>query len=706
MAERETANDILLRAATLDAENDAPYRVAELRAAAEEAGISASAFSQALRDGRRALRATSPWWVRFCLRGVPSRRAAMALYTGILVAIPAVHWSCRHRPASSAFRDRHRALSGVRSLEHWRRRSLAGSVGLGQARGIAELAPRLPEQAKVSIRRLGGTDRPANVPSIESGPPHPRCSMSESASEPRVRRLIVVVPAVRSRIARWTSLLDRLKSEPALAGADWLVWDHKCGVLSMRDASSLAVELHARVNGKWLADGPYDDIILTGHSLGGLLVRQAYLIGCEEAAANNARPGWANVVSRIILLAAVNRGADPRVRLDVRVASLLSQILFPLRRLLLAQILRGSSFITNLRIEWIRHFAKPEGRTPIVVQILGTRDSLVSRDDSIDIEQFADSYIIDIPDANHENLFQLQGIEEPEVRYALLRDAFVHNQPTVGENREFKGPDSIVMIMHGIRADNKTWVRKTKEDIEKSKPSVLAIAPEHEYLSALRFAIPLTRRRHLNWFQDAYSEALAKNPEAKFQFIGHSNGTYLFGQSLKTIPGMRFERAVLLASVLPRTFDWTKCEQRNQIAALRVDGGNRDWPVGLLCSGLRGLGMRDVGTGGFLGFTQTGTLPVHEVFWHDGGHSAPTADDNLPSVVSFVVEGDIGGNVVPTGRRIGWFAFLGRAMVVIAPLIILGVLGSLIYSLWMHDAQAGLVSVGVLLMVVAFLEFF
>ncbi len=514
----------------------------------------------------------------------------------------------------------------------------------------------------------------------------------------------MVVPAVRSRVARWHSLLGRLKAEPALASSDWLVWNHKCGVLSIRNAASLAVELHAQVNGKWLAEGPYDDIILTGHSLGGLLVRQAYLIGCAEADADSMRPGWANVVSRIILLAAVNRGADPNARLDVRVASMLSRIFSPLQRLLLAQILRGSSFITNLRIEWIRHFAKSERRKPIVVQIVGTRDSLVSRDDSIDIEQFADSYIIDIPDANHDNLFLLEGIHDPALRYALLRDAFVHHRPTIGENREFKGPDDIVMIMHGIRANNKTWVRRTKEEIEKARPSVLAIAPEHEYLSALRFAIPFTRRRHLNWFQDAYSEALAKNPDAKFQFIGHSNGTYLLGESLKAIPGMRFERAALLASVLPRSFDWIKCEQRDQITALRVDGGNRDWPVGLLCNGLRGLGMRDVGTGGFLGFTQTGTLPIREVFWHDGGHSAPTAETNIPSVVKFVVDGDLSSAVVPSGGIIGWFAFLGRAMFVIAPLTVLAIFGGFAYGLRQGDPIASILAVALLLSLIALLE--
>jgi len=50
-------------------------------------------------------------------------------------------------------------------------------------------------------------------------------------------------------------------------------------------------------------------------------------------------------------------------------------------------VLRGSTFITNLRIAWIREInALP--RPPIMVQFLGTADGLVTEDDSRDCDRF------------------------------------------------------------------------------------------------------------------------------------------------------------------------------------------------------------------------------------------------------------------------------------------------------------------------------
>lgn len=90
LVEPHVANDLLSRAAKLDAESETPYRLAHVREAAEEAGISVSAFEQALREGDQGIRPAPPLWVRVCLSGVPSRRAAMVFFGGFLGAIPAV----------------------------------------------------------------------------------------------------------------------------------------------------------------------------------------------------------------------------------------------------------------------------------------------------------------------------------------------------------------------------------------------------------------------------------------------------------------------------------------------------------------------------------------------------------------------------------------------------------------------------------------
>lgn len=521
----------------------------------------------------------------------------------------------------------------------------------------------------------------------------------------RMNRLIVVVPSIQGSFKRWNPLLDQLAAEPALQGARWMKWEKKYGKLTFRSPTQLALDLQAAIHAEWIANGPFDDIILTGHSMGGLIVRGAYLVGCGVDSIARPRAPWVDRVSRIVLFAAINRGLNPASRLDVRIAALLGKYIAPLQRSLVWQILRGSAFVTNVRIGWLRYFASAPESQPVVVQVVGTRDSLVARDDSIDVEQFANSYIIDVPGADHEDLYELQAADDPELRYVLLRDAFVNARPEKGENRTFGGPEKVVMIMHGIRANNKTWVRSIKEHIKQRWPNVEPIGPEHEYLSALGFAWPMTRKRHLSWFQDAYAEALARNPRAEFSFIGHSNGTYLLGQSLKAIPGMRFERAVLAGSVLPRDFDWETCVKRRQVQSLRVDGSNKDGPVGLLCSALRGLGMRDIGTGGFLGFTRN--IPQEQFFWHRGGHSAPLEAPNLPGLAEYAVTGTV---VRPPDSAMApelkWFSALGRMMVWIGPLVLAAllvfvVLSFLTGSLWWAGGALLLV-----LLLLAFLKFY
>jgi hypothetical protein len=340
------------------------------------------------------------------------------------------------------------------------------------------------------------------------------------------------------------------------------------------------------------------------------------------------------------------------------------------------QIIRGSDFITNLRIQWIRYFASQGESAPIVVQLLGTRDDIVTREDSVDIEQFPKGYYTEISDATHLDLYRLDIAEHPEGRYALIRDAFVGQKPIEAQNRTFTGPQDVVFVIHGIRANNRTWVEQIRLLIQQKWPTVSCIGPDYGFVSALRFAIPPLRRRRLAWFKDAYSEALARNPSAKFNFIGHSNGTYLLGESLRSLPDMCFERVVLVGSVLPNDYPWNDRLKDKQVASLRVDCSCYDWPVGWLCSGLRSIGMKDVGTGGYSGFLYpTNPMLKYEYRWHVGGHSAPLSQDNLEALAAYA----IAGTVLPPprlGQESAFFALASRALRIIVPIAVLaGVIG-------------------------------
>ncbi|HSM81200.1 MAG TPA: hypothetical protein VLS96_05920 [Nodosilinea sp.] len=131
-------------------------------------------------------------------------------------------------------------------------------------------------------------------------------------------------------------------------------------------------------------------------------------------------------------------------------------------------------------------------------------------------------------------------------------------------------------------------------DILKAPPLSSPLRSTYGYFSAFNFFFPWLRRQNIRWLQDKYSYRLALNPEAKFHFIGHSNGTYSLGESLKRVPAMQFGRIYLAGSVLPRDYPWQERFDLDQVGQLRNDRSCWDWPVGLLCSGLRGIGMTDI----------------------------------------------------------------------------------------------------------------
>ena len=176
------------------------------------------------------------------------------------------------------------------------------------------------------------------------------------------------------------------------------------------------------------------------------------------------------------------------------------------------------------------------------------------------------------------------------------------------------------------------WVSEVASEIQTQDAKATVVRPYYGHLSALRFVLPSVRRRYLRWFQDQYTERLAQNPIAEFDFIGHSNGTYMLGQSLQTIPGMKFTRVAVAGSVLPAGFfdSTSTVRARQQVVAVRSDAGRFDWPVGILCRTLRRvLLMHDLGTGGYDGFT--GSF-VEEHRYFAGGHGGMFAQtENIQS---------------------------------------------------------------------------
>src|SRR6184192_689240 len=94
------------------------------------------------------------------------------------------------------------------------------------------------------------------------------------------RLLVVLVPGMYQDSSSWRSLIERLQRdipELAPARADWVPFDRPLKTMSRLQMRALGSDLEAHIDAKWHQNGS-TKVILIGHSVGGLLVRQAYLL--------------------------------------------------------------------------------------------------------------------------------------------------------------------------------------------------------------------------------------------------------------------------------------------------------------------------------------------------------------------------------------------------------------------------------------------
>jgi hypothetical protein len=289
-------------------------------------------------------------------------------------------------------------------------------------------------------------------------------------------------------------------------------------------------------------------------------------------------------------------------------------------------VVTGSPFVTGMRLEWLRKIGARGTDVPEVVQVRAGEDLVVESEDSRDVEGLPTGVQILLPRATHADIPCISGVAEefPGQRWQVLSKAILGEvEPTnpVPLTEQERGYRSVVFVLDGIRSNNDGWVERLS-GLLSSDSTVRVVRGSYGRFSAYNFAVPITRRRTLRWFLDQYSYHLARHPELPFHFVGHSNGTYMLGQGLRHVRAIQFKRVYLAGSVLPREFDWQA--RTDQVAALVNVCATKDKPVAWLCSALRGVGMRDIGLGGYSGFN---TLPDSGIQhrYLVGGHSVGVA---------------------------------------------------------------------------------
>lgn len=400
-----------------------------------------------------------------------------------------------------------------------------------------------------------------------------------------------------------------------------------------------------------VAQRPGARVVLVAHSIGALLVRRAVLDGLSQ------KQSWAQAVRRLVLLAGMNRGwttegklppdATVWLELQMRVGHWLAKLLG--RGELILEMQRGSPFVSNLRLDWIRLMHEREAapaadpRPLEVVQLLGDIDDVVHREDNEDLRATAmgEFALLRVRGTGHADIIEVGASGKDEEasdlqlyrRDKLLLAATTQDFGSVRAQSEVLEPSvdklvtDVVFVLHGIR-DIGRWSSAFEDEIRnnhglEADRKLLFVSPRYGYLGMGPFLFEGVRDRYVRWFMDEYTEVLARYPRVKpesIRFFGHSNGTYLLADALRKYESMRVGNVVLAGSVVSSDYPWSGLEHR--IGAIRSYAGTRDWVVALFprlfeLPGFVHLGNR-LGGGGFLGFSDTRVQNV----LIPGGHDA------------------------------------------------------------------------------------
>ncbi|MDO9222517.1 MAG: alpha/beta hydrolase [Caulobacter sp.] len=500
----------------------------------------------------------------------------------------------------------------------------------------------------------------------------------EHSAEPAVRKVLLVF------VHGWTLSPRTYRSVRALArllfpGADQFVPSLPTGPFSLWSADRVADRLLGDLDAVAGAGG-YEEIILTGHSAGAVLTRAVWLraMGARpngQIDATQAHP-WAAKVSRIVLLAAVNRGWSPTVAVSpiMRFWMWLGAVWeftlhTPLRAVFgttgyIHDYRRGSPFITTMRLQWLAATRALGNRMPPVVQVLGTIDNLISPADNVDLVTGGDFYYIEAPRSDHTNVLDLEDPDRGPPREAIIRAALTGDRSSLkamgltseqvldyfsdglddfdedpaASNAARALVTRVVFVTHGIR-DYGYWTKKLAGRIkQRAEPGVCrTVTSSYGFFPMGPFVSKALRLRRVEWLLDQYVKARALYPDAKFAFMGHSNGTYLMAHALDICLAVKFDRVVLAGSVLPSRYRWSDRINSGQVSQVLNYVATADWVVALFPKFFGYIPTMGLGGAGFDGFHED--PPIEQVRFVKGGHSAAIREALWDHAAEFLIAG-------------------------------------------------------------------
>ncbi|HUD40848.1 MAG TPA: hypothetical protein VMR06_02505 [Dokdonella sp.] len=470
-----------------------------------------------------------------------------------------------------------------------------------------------------------------------------------------------------------------------LPDADRLVIDYHAGFITNLDAYATADVIEQAVADAF-RHKRYGQIVLLGHSAGAALLRKVFVWGHghEEDRERFGRRGkreWVDHVDRIILLAGMNRGwsTSPRPRemplgtfLSMRLGEYAAR-LFGIGRFALASR-RGEPFIADTRVQWIRlarSSAVIDGPQPFprVIQLIGSLDDVVSREDGQDLLAARGTLFKTLPQTTHKDICRvLSGDDSPgaahriaRITQALLGDVEALEPDKILMRQEDRQTTRIVYVMHGIR-DYANWTDVLRADIEHrcatADGATVVVNPKYGYFAMAPFLIYADRQRNVRRFMDQYTEDLACRPNViTVDFAGHSNGTYILASALQKYATLRVRRVFFAGSVVPKHYPWLALLDAGRVDRVINVVATRDWVVALFPKlfeqiadylGVRPTsGWLDLGAAGFRGFLDAiGPSRVDDLKFASGAHSTGvdiSTQAKLDAISAYLATGEEAG---------------------------------------------------------------
>jgi pimeloyl-ACP methyl ester carboxylesterase len=466
-------------------------------------------------------------------------------------------------------------------------------------------------------------------------------------------------------------------AQQARPGADLMYFEYASQVFSNADPFRLASQMEEQIR-QLDSERDYERIHLVGYSMGALLLRKAYVYGsgsvedlpfADRSRATTRPPqDWVKRVDRFVLLAGTNRGwshEDPPKEMTLWKATVNSFGMFfgslSGTGMLVRRIQRGEPFVANLRLQWLDVMSKAKDpksglKQPVVVQLLGDQDDVVSKEDNRDVTVAKDFIWVGVSNTNHVNVIDLDQPGAGADRKRKILQALGSEEDIAALKRAIPAPardedpdvSTVVFVLHGIR-DMGEWTSLFESPLQErfqrrhadTGEKIYVHRAGYGYFAMGSFLLWPDRQRNVRWFMDQVTELKSKFPNLKhLHFIGHSNGTYVLASALERYGTLKVDKVVFAGSVVRRSYDWTGLSGR--VGKVRNYVGADDLVVGIFPNlfelPLFRLINSDLGSAGFNGF-QDGRFKDLETQFVKGGHPAALHPDNVQSIVDFIVDG-------------------------------------------------------------------